>query len=51
MTWLLVFEWIGLSFLWRLVDSQALYDGLENGQLGGLGMDVYENESKLLQRT
>lgn len=31
-----------------LVDSQALYDGLENGQLGGLGMDVYENEGGLL---
>ncbi|WIA17926.1 hypothetical protein OEZ85_009419 [Tetradesmus obliquus] len=30
-----------------LVDSQALYDGLENGQLGGLGMDVYENEGEL----
>jgi D-lactate dehydrogenase len=32
-----------------LVDSQALYDGLENGQLGGLGMDVYENEGELLR--
>jgi D-lactate dehydrogenase len=31
-----------------LVDSQALYDGLENGQLGGLGMDVYENEGEAL---
>jgi lactate dehydrogenase-like 2-hydroxyacid dehydrogenase len=32
-----------------LVGSQALYDGLENGQLLGLGMDVYENEGELLR--
>jgi lactate dehydrogenase-like 2-hydroxyacid dehydrogenase len=32
-----------------LVDSQALYDGLENGQLLGLGLDVYENEGELLK--
>jgi hypothetical protein len=30
-----------------LVDSDALFEGLENGQLGGLGMDVYENEGTL----
>ncbi len=30
-----------------LVDSDALFEGLETGQLGGLGMDVYENEGTL----
>lgn len=29
-----------------LVDADALLEGLENGQLGGLGMDVYENEGE-----
>lgn len=29
-----------------LVDSEALMAGLENGQLGAVGMDVYENEGK-----
>ncbi|CAD7698435.1 unnamed protein product [Ostreobium quekettii] len=27
-----------------LIDSDALVDALESGQLGGAGMDVYENE-------
>lgn len=27
-----------------LVDTDAVTEGLENGQIGGLGMDVYENE-------
>lgn len=30
-----------------LACSDALLDGLENGQIGALGMDVYENESQL----
>lgn len=28
--------------------SDALLDGLESGQIVSLGMDVYENEGKLL---
>lgn len=27
-----------------LIDSDALFDALESGQLGSLGMDVYEKE-------
>jgi lactate dehydrogenase-like 2-hydroxyacid dehydrogenase len=27
-----------------LIDSDALFDGLESGQIGSLGLDVYENE-------
>lgn len=27
-----------------LVDTDALLDGLEAGDVGGCGMDVYENE-------
>jgi lactate dehydrogenase-like 2-hydroxyacid dehydrogenase len=30
-----------------LVNSDALIAGLENGKLGGVGMDVYENEGGL----
>jgi D-lactate dehydrogenase len=30
-----------------LVDSEALMAGLENAQLGAVGMDVYENEGEL----
>eukprot|EP00877_Chromochloris_zofingiensis_P001825 jgi/Chrzof1/11643/Cz06g03130.t1 len=30
-----------------LVDTDAVTEGLENGQIGGLGMDVYENEASL----
>lgn len=30
-----------------LVDSDAIIEGLDNGQIGALGMDVYENEGSL----
>lgn len=30
-----------------LIDSDALFDGLESDHIGALGLDVYENESKL----
>ena len=29
-----------------LVDSEALLDAIENGHVGGAGLDVYENEGK-----
>lgn len=32
-----------------LVDSEALMAGLENAQLGAVGMDVYENEGGQVQ--
>ncbi len=31
-----------------LVESASLFDGLESGQIGALGLDVYENEGELL---
>ncbi|GIM00560.1 hypothetical protein Vretimale_5555, partial [Volvox reticuliferus] len=30
-----------------LIESDALFDALENGQIGSLGLDVYENEGGL----
>lgn len=30
-----------------LVDTEALIDGLEEGKLGGVGMDVYEKEGAI----
>jgi len=30
-----------------LVDSEALLDAIENGRVGGAGLDVYENEGQL----
>lgn len=30
-----------------LIESKALFDALENGQIGSLGLDVYENEGDL----
>jgi D-lactate dehydrogenase len=33
-----------------LIDSDALFDGLESDHIGALGLDVYENESKLFFR-
>lgn len=31
-----------------LVDSDELMQGLESGQLGGVGMDVWENEADMV---
>lgn len=30
-----------------LVDTEALFDGLDDGRIGSVGLDVYENESDL----
>jgi lactate dehydrogenase-like 2-hydroxyacid dehydrogenase len=32
------------------VDTDALLDGLQSFQVGGYGMDVYENESEIFFR-
>lgn len=32
-----------------LIDTDAAVDALESGQLGGLAMDVYENEGRAAQ--
>lgn len=29
-----------------LVDTDAVFEGLENGQLGSVGLDVYEDEGE-----
>lgn len=33
-----------------LVDTDSLFDGLETGQLGAVGLDVYEDEGEFACR-